>query len=107
MFLATTDFVQGYQITETLGIVRGSSVRAKWFGADFAAGIKNFVGGEITTYVKLLNEARERAIELMTEDAKKLGADAVIGVSFMTSVIAAGTSEILVYGTAVKLKKSK
>ena len=105
MFLTTTDNITGYQISENLGIVRGNTVRAKWFGADFVSGLKNLVGGEMTQYVKLLTEAREQAMKRMKDDAEKLKADAIINVRFMTSQIAQTAAEILVYGTAVKLKK--
>ncbi len=105
MFLTTTDNITGYQISENLGIVRGNTVRAKSFGADFVSGLKNLVGGELTQYVKLLTEAREQAMKRMKDDAEKLKADAIINVRFMTSQIAQTAAEILVYGTAVKLKK--
>lgn len=105
MLLSTIDTIPGYKIVESLGIVRGSSVRAKWFGSDILAGLKNIVGGELTEYVKLMDEAREQAIERMLKDGKVIGADAVIGVRFTTSQIAQGAAEILVFGTAVKLKK--
>lgn len=107
MFHVTLNEVPGYKIGEVFGVVRGSSVRAKWFGADIAAGLKNMVGGELDQYVKLMNEAREASIERMDEDAKKLGANAVIGMRFTTSQIAQGAAEILVYGTAVTLTKSR
>jgi uncharacterized protein YbjQ (UPF0145 family) len=105
MLHTTTETVAGYKVVETLGVVRGSSVRAKWFGADFLSGLKNIVGGELEQYLKLMNEAREKAIERMDEDAKAVGADAIISMRFMTSQIAQGAAEILVFGTAVKLKK--
>lgn len=105
MFHATLEDVPGYKVTEVLGTVRGSSVRAKWFGADFMAGLKNMVGGELEQYQKLMSEAREKAMERMDEDAKKLGANAVIGLRFTTSQIAQGAAEILVFGTAVKMSK--
>ncbi|MBD3164679.1 heavy metal-binding domain-containing protein [Candidatus Woesearchaeota archaeon] len=105
MFLSTTESITGYKIIKNLGIVRGNSVRAKWFGADFVAGLKNIVGGEVEQYMKLMSEAREKAIERMNNDAKKLGANAVVCVRFMTSQIAQGAAEILVYGTAVQVKQ--
>ncbi len=106
MIISTTETIQNYKIKETLGVVRGNSVRAKWFGADFMAGLKNIVGGEVEQYMNLMSEAREKAIERMIEDAKTLKADAIVGVRFMTSQIAQGAAEILVFGTAVKLKKA-
>ncbi|MCF7871479.1 YbjQ family protein [Candidatus Woesearchaeota archaeon] len=105
MFHSTINDIQGYKIKEVLGVVRGNSVRAKWIGADFVAGLKNLTGGELTQYMDLLTEARENAIIRMDEDAKKLGANGIIGMRFMTSQIAQGAAEILVYGTAVILEK--
>ena len=107
MFVVSTDNIVNHKIIETLGVVRGSSVRAKWFGADIVAGLKNMVGGELEQYVKLLNEARELAIGRMAKDAEELGANAIICVRFTTSQIAQGAAEIMVYGTAVKIQKTK
>jgi uncharacterized protein YbjQ (UPF0145 family) len=104
MIIVNTSEIAGKKVAETLGIVRGSSVRAKWFGADFLAGLKNIVGGELEQYVKLMEEAREIALNKMKEDASDLGADAIINVRFTTSQIAPQAAEILVYGTAVKLR---
>ena len=104
MLLTTTNEIKGKNVTETLGMVRGSSVRAKWFGKDILAGFKNLVGGELTQYKELLDETREKAIERAKEDATKLGGDAIICLRFETSQISQGASEILCYGTAVKLK---
>lgn len=89
---------------ETLGLVRGSTVRARNIAHDIFAGIKNIVGGELSEYTKLQADAREQAILRMTTDAEAMGADAVVGVRFMTSTITQGASEVLAYGTAVKLK---
>ncbi|MBN2458231.1 YbjQ family protein [Candidatus Woesearchaeota archaeon] len=104
MFLTSTETISGHEVIQTLGIVRGSSVRAKWFGSDFMAHLKNLVGGELEQYVKLMNEARETAISRMTADAEKLGANAIIGIRFTTSQIAQGAAEIMVFGTAVKVQ---
>ena len=104
MIIVNTSEIAGKKVAETLGIVRGSSVRTKWFGADFLAGLKNIVGGELEQYVKLMEEAREIALNKMKEDASDLGADAIINVRFTTSQIAPQAAEILVYGTAVKLR---
>ncbi|MCF7798422.1 YbjQ family protein [Candidatus Woesearchaeota archaeon] len=104
MMHATMDYVPNKEIAEVLGVVRGNSVRAKWFGADFAAGLKNMVGGELTNYMKLLGDAREKALERMDKDAEELGADAIIALRFTTSQIAQGAAEIMVFGTAVKFK---
>jgi len=103
MLIVTTDFVAGKEISQVLGIARGSTVRARNIGRDIFAGLKNIVGGEISEYTKLLAEAREQAILRMKADAERLGADAVINVRFSTAMIMQGTSEILAYGTAVKL----
>ncbi len=103
MILSTTDNIPNKQVTEVLGISRGSTVRARNIGRDFMAGIKNLVGGEIEEYTKLQAQSREEAIERMIQDAEKLGADAIVNVRFATSVIMQGASEILAYGTAVKL----
>jgi uncharacterized protein YbjQ (UPF0145 family) len=107
MILTNTSDIVGYKLTETLGVVRGSSVRAKWFGADIASAFKNLTGGELNKYQELLTQARETAIERMTKDAEELNADAIVNLRFMTSQIAQGAAEILVYGTAVKIKKIK
>ncbi|MEJ6583039.1 MAG: YbjQ family protein [Crocinitomicaceae bacterium] len=103
MILSTTDNIPNKQVTEVLGLSRGSTVRARNIGRDFMAGIKNLVGGEIEEYTKLQSQSREEAIERMIQDAEKLGADAIVNVRFATSVIMQGASEILAYGTAVKL----
>ena len=104
MILANTDFVTGKEIKEILGLVRGNTVQAKSIGKDFKAGLRNIAGGEIIEYTNMLAESREIALKRMEEKAKKLGADAVINVRFMTSSIMGGAAEILAYGTAVKLK---
>ena len=106
MFMVTTENIQGYTVTQSLGVVKGSSVRAKWFGADFLAGLKNIVGGEMSEYVKLMDEARESAIQRMCSDAEKLGANAIINIRFTTSQIAQGAAEILVFGTAAKITQT-
>jgi uncharacterized protein YbjQ (UPF0145 family) len=103
MILSTTETIPNRQVTEVLGISRGSTVRARNFGRDFMAGLKNLVGGEINEYTKLQAQSREEAIQRMIDDAERLGADAIVNVRFATSVIMQGASEILAYGTAVKL----
>jgi uncharacterized protein YbjQ (UPF0145 family) len=102
MIITTTETVPGKQITEVMGIARGSTIRARNVGRDFMAGLKNIVGGEVKEYTKLLAEAREQAMQRMIEDAQKLGADAVVNVRFTTSAVMQGAAEILAYGTAVK-----
>ena len=104
IILSTTDFIPNRDIIEILGIARGSTVRARNIGRDIFAGLKNIVGGEIEEYTKLQAQSREQAIQRVEEDAQKLGADAVINIRITTSVIMQGAAEILVYGTAVKLK---
>ena len=104
IILSTTDFIPGKEIVEILGIARGSTVRARNIVRDIFAGLKNIVGGEIEEYTKLQAESREQAIQRMNEDAEQLNADAIINVRFTTSVIMQGASELLAYGTAVKLK---
>lgn len=103
MIVVNTLEVAGKKTKETLGVVRGSSVRAKWFGKDIMAGLRNIVGGELKEYKELLDEARDTAMDRMIADAKKLNADAVVNVHFMTAAVSSGAAEILVYGTAVKL----
>jgi uncharacterized protein YbjQ (UPF0145 family) len=105
MIITTTDYVPGYEITEILGIVKGSSARARHLGKDILATLRNIVGGEVIEYTKLIGEAREQAIDRMMEEAKRLNADAIIGVRFGTTQIMQGVAEILAYGTAVKIKK--
>ena len=103
MIIVTTETVPGRSITQSLGIVRGSTVRARNFGRDIFACLKNMVGGEISEYTKLLADSREQALQRMLQDAERLQADAVVNVRFTTSAVMQGTSEILAYGTAVKL----
>jgi uncharacterized protein YbjQ (UPF0145 family) len=104
MILSTTHSIAGRDISEVLGLVRGSTVRAKHLGRDIVAGLKNIVGGEIEEYTKLQAEAREEALQRMIMDARRLNADAVIGVQITTAMISRGAAEILVFGTAVKFK---
>lgn len=104
MILTNTETIPNKEIIEILGIARGSTVRARNIGRDIFAGLKNIVGGEIDEYTKLQAQSREEAIQRMTADAEKMGADAILNVRFATSVIMQGASEILAYGTAVKLK---
>lgn len=104
MIITTIETVPGRDISESLGVVRGSTVRARNFGRDIFAGFKNLVGGEISEYTKLQAQSREEALTRMIDDAKRLEADAVVNVRFTTSTIMQGASEILAYGTAVKLK---
>ncbi|WP_456329305.1 YbjQ family protein [Archaeoglobus sp.] len=104
MIVTTTEFVPGYEIEEVLGVVFGNTVRAKHIGKDILAGLKNIVGGEIEEYTEMLRDVRTEALNRMVNEAKKLGADAVVNVRFTTSQTTAGAAELLAYGTAVKLK---
>ncbi len=104
MIICTTETVAGREIVETLGLVEGSTVRARHIGGDILAGLKNIVGGEIGSYSKLLIAAREEAIERMSAAAAARGADAVVGVRISTSSVMQQASEVLAYGTAVKLR---
>lgn len=103
MLATTTDTIPGRQTVEALGIVRGSTVRAKHVGADIVASLRNLVGGEVREYARLLAGAREQAYDRMIEQARQLGADAVVAVRFETSTIQNAASEVLAYGTAVRL----
>jgi uncharacterized protein YbjQ (UPF0145 family) len=102
MILVNTDFITDKKIT-TLGLVKGSTIRAKHLGKDILAGLKTIVGGELTGYCEMIDEARAIATKRMVDEAEKLGAEAVINIRYATSNVAQGAAEILVYGTAVKL----
>ena len=103
MLCTTTETIAGKEITQTLGPVSGNVVQSKHIGRDIMAGLKSIVGGELRGYTELLNEARNIAVQRMLVSAKEKGADAVVGIRFSTSAITDGSSEILVFGTAVKL----
>ncbi len=104
MILSTVNEIAGKEIVGVLGLVRGNTIRARHVGKDIMAGLKNIVGGEITDYTKMLAESREQALDRMTEEAKGLGADAIIGIRFTTSSVMQGAAELLAYGTAVRLR---
>lgn len=104
MICATTETIAGRRIVATLGIARGNTIRARHVGRDIMAGLRSLVGGEIHEFTKLVAESREQALDRMQEDARKLGADAVVGVRFTTSVLLGGAAELLAVGTAVKLE---
>lgn len=106
MIVCTTDVLPDRRVVRTLGLVRGSTVRCMHVGHDIVAALRNLVGGEIEEYTKMLAEAREEALDRMIADAEALGADAVLGLRYATSDIAAGAAEILIYGTAVVLEKN-
>lgn len=103
MIISTTPTIEGKNIQEVLGIARGNTVRARNVARDLWAGLKNVVGGEISEYTRLQAQAREQAISRMIENAKSMKADAVVNVRITTSMIMQGCSEIMAYGTAVKL----
>ena len=104
MIVVTTDKIEGKQIVKTLGMVRGSTIRARHIGHDVMAGLRNIVGGEITDYTKMLAESREQAIQRMVQEAEGMGANAIVGTRFVTSMVMSGASELLAYGTAVVLE---
>ena len=106
MLITTQDTFEDHEISETLGIVRGNTIRARHIGKDILAGLRTIVGGEITEYTKMLAESREQAIDRMIAEAKSKGADAIVGVRFTTSSVMQGAAELLAYGTAVKLQKT-
>ena len=106
MITTNTETVPGYRVSEVLGIVQGNSVRTRNMVADMAAGIKGVIGGEVHSYTILLTRTRQEAYTRMRDEGEQLGADAIINVRFSTSMIAESMSEMLVYGTAVKLVAS-
>lgn len=103
MIVTTTENVPGHEVTEVLGLVRGSTVRARHLGRDLTAVIRNMVGGEVTEYTKMLAQAREEALDRMREQALSKGATAVVMVRFSTAEVMSGAAEIVAYGTAVRL----
>jgi uncharacterized protein YbjQ (UPF0145 family) len=103
MIIVTTGEIEGRRITETLGLVRGSTIRARHLGHDVMAGLRNVVGGEVKDYTVMLAQAREEALQRMVEQAEKMGANAVVGTRFATSMVMSGAAEMLAYGTAVKV----
>ncbi len=105
MILVNTDTVAGHRIVSSLGVAKGSVVRAKHIGRDIVAVFRNLVGGEITEYTEMFTDARQRATQRMVQDAERLDADAVVNIRFVTSQVMSGASELLAYGTAVKLEK--
>jgi uncharacterized protein YbjQ (UPF0145 family) len=104
MIVVSTDSIAGKRVVRTLGIVRGNAVRARHVGKDILAAFRNLVGGEIHEYTKLMAESREQALDRMVEEARGLGADAIVNTRFVTSMITQGAAELLAYGTAVKLE---
>jgi len=101
LIIVTSDHIEGKKTVKTLGMVKGSTIRARHVGRDIVAGLRGIVGGEISEYTKLMAEAREQAIQRMTEQAEEMGANAIVDTRFVTSMVMSGASELLVYGTAV------
>ena len=104
MIVTTSGQVEGKRVTKTIGLVKGSTIRARHLGKDIMAGFRGMVGGEITEYTKMMAEAREQAIQRMVEDAEKKGANAIVSMRFTTSMVMQNASEILAYGTGVVLE---
>ena len=99
--VTTSPQIAGKKVVRTIGLVRGNTIRARHLGRDIMAGLRNLVGGEVTEYAKLLAESREQALDRMLAQADELGANAVIGLQFQTSVVMAGAAEMMAFGTAV------
>ena len=104
MIVVTTEQIEGKKVTETLGLVKGSTIRARHIGRDIMAGLRNVVGGEVKDYTLMLAQAREEALERMIDQAEKMGANAIICTRFVTSMVMSGAAEMVAYGTAVKVE---
>jgi len=107
MIVVTTEALPGRRVVEVLGLVRGNTIRARHVGRDIYAAFRNLAGGEVREYTKMLAESREQAIDRMLEEAERLGADAVLGVRFTTSMIMSGAAEIMCFGTAVRTEAER
>jgi uncharacterized protein YbjQ (UPF0145 family) len=105
MIITTQDQLVGYCIVDTLGLVRGNTIRARHVGNDILAGLRSIVGGEITEYTKMMAESREQALDRMTDEAQQLGANAIVAMRLTTSPVMQGSAELLAYGTAVKVER--
>jgi uncharacterized protein YbjQ (UPF0145 family) len=103
MILVNTDYITGKEL-EMLGLVKGSTIQSKHLGKDITQGFKTLVGGELTTYNDMMNEARALATKRMVEEASALGADAIVNIRYASSAIMQGAAEVIAYGTAVKIK---
>jgi uncharacterized protein YbjQ (UPF0145 family) len=101
VIVVTSSGIAGMRVVRTLGLVRGNTIRARHIGRDIMAGLRNIVGGEISEYTKLLAESREQSLDRMVEEARSLGANAIVDVRFTTSMVMHGAAELLAYGTAV------
>ena len=104
MIVVTSDEIRGKKIVEVLGLVRGNTIRARHVGRDILAMIRNLVGGEVSDYTKMIAESREQALDRMTAEAQKLGANAIVTLRFTTSSMMQGAAELLAYGTAVRVE---
>ena len=104
MIVSTTEDIRGKRVVRVLGLVRGNTIRARHIGKDIVAGLRGAVGGEISEYTKLFAEAREQSLDRMVSEARGLGANAILGVRFTTSMVMATAAELLAYGTAVVLE---
>jgi uncharacterized protein YbjQ (UPF0145 family) len=107
VIVVTASGITGKRVVRTLGLVRGNTIRARHIGRDIMAGLRNIVGGEVSEYTKLLAEAREQALDRMVEEARGLGANAIIDVRFTTSMVMHGAAELLAYGTAVVVENAQ
>ncbi len=103
MLLSTQDQIVGQDIIETLGLVRGNTVRSRNIGRDIVAALRNVVGGEVVEYTKMMAESREQALDRLIVQAKDLGANAIVGIRFTSASVMSNAAEIVVYGTAVKI----
>lgn len=101
MIIATSETIAGKTIKQTLGVVRGNTIRARHLGHDIKAGLRHLIGGEITEYTKLLAESREQALDRLAQNAAEMGANAIVAVRFTTAAMMGGAAELLAYGTAV------
>jgi len=104
LIVVTTGHIEGKKVTETLGLVKGSTIKARHIGRDVMAGLRNVVGGEVKEYTVMLAQAREEAVQRMIEQAEKMGANAIICTRFVTSMVMSGAAEMVAYGTAVKVE---
>ena len=107
MHMTTQDEFNDMTVVQTLGLVRGNTIRARHIGKDIIAGLRNLVGGEIGEYTKMLAEAREQSLDRMIAEANALGADGIVAIRFVTSPVMQGAAELLAYGTAVKLQAQR
>lgn len=103
MILVNTDYIAGKEL-EMLGLVKGSTIQTKHLGKDIGAGFKTLVGGELTSYNEMMNDARALATKRMVEEAEALGADAIVNIRYASASVMAGAAEVMAYGTAVKIK---